>query len=407
MLRSARQPVILALSVFCHCIAVLSYLLDLPSLGLPAGWTAQYMALAGSSFAFSLAVCLFAERRFALYAMAAQTICLLLIASPTPARSGIVLLLASPLIIEIASFLPSPGHLIAGLSVVVFLTIHPRPQLLWGQPAAPDPLGDTVLLGTILGVILALALLLRRASLKREEALREIARLDEAYDRIADVNASFQDALTSVEAESSIRERRRITREIHDIVGYTLANQQMMIEASLLVIGADERRLRELLLMAREGVAEGIQETRKTLYALRSNGEGGPEALNLLYKVARNFQKVTGVNVRVEFTNVRASFDERTRLTLYRLIQESLINSVRHGKAKNVSIIFWDEGGWITVAIEDDGVGAPDIEEGIGLKGMRERVTSLGGELYAGSAAGGFVVRVRLPVEQPSAGVVE
>jgi signal transduction histidine kinase len=384
-----------------------AFLLDLPYLGLPAGWTVQFMGLLGASFAFSLVVCLFSRKRSALYAMTAQTICLLLIANPTPARSSIVLLLGSPLIIEIASFLPPPGHLIAALAVVALMTIRPRPQMLWGQPTPPNPLGDTIVLGTILGVILTLALILRRATLKREEALSEIARLDEAYDRIADVNASFQDALASMETESSIRERRRITREIHDIVGYTLTNQQMMIEASLLVIGSDERRLRELLLMAREGVAEGIRETRKTLYALRSIGEGGPETLNLLYKVAKNFQKVTGVKVNVEFTNVRSSFDERTRRTLYRLIQESLINSVRHGKAKNVSIIFWDEGGWITVAIEDDGMGAPDIEEGIGLKGMRERVASLGGELYAGNAAGGFVVRVRLPVDQPFVGVAE
>ena len=407
MLRFARQPAILLLSVLCHCLAVLTYLLDLPSLELPAGWTVQFLALAGASLAFSLVVCLSSERLIARYMIAAQAVCLLLIASPTPARSAGVLLLGAPLLIEIASFLPSPGHWIAGPAVVALLTIRPRPQLLWGRPAAVDPLGDRILLGAILGAILTLALLLRQAVIKREEALREIARLDEAYDRIGDVNASFQDTLNTVEAESSVRERRRVTRDIHDIVGYTLTNQQMMIEASLLLIGTNERRLRELLLMAREGVAEGIQETRKTLYALRSIGEGGPEALNLLYKVAKNFQKVTGINVAVEFTNVRANFDERTRLTLYRLIQESLINSVRHGKARNVSIIFWDEGGWITVTIEDDGIGAPDIAEGIGLKGMRERVSSLGGELWAGNAAGGFVVRVRLPAEQPPAEAAE
>jgi signal transduction histidine kinase len=299
--------------------------------------------------------------------------------------------------IEIASFLPSPAHYIAGPVAVAVLTLFRRPEMLWGQLALRRELPDILVVGTTLTVILTLATFLRGMIGRHREALGEIAHLDSAIDRIVHINASFQDALTSVEAVSSVRERRRITGEIHDIVGYTLTNQQMMIEASLLLAGNGPGRLRELLLMARDGVAEGLQETRRILYSLRSIEEEAPKDLNLLVRVAKNFQNVTGVRVTVELANVRSSFDARTRLTLYRLIQESLINSIRHGKAKNVSIIFWDEGDWITVTIHDDGIGSPSIEEGIGLKGMRERVSALGGEMTAGNAPGGFELRVRLP----------
>jgi signal transduction histidine kinase len=399
MFRFPPELAILGLSIACHSFAVLVYFLSLPSLGLPPQWTLQFLALAGASLLFSIIACASSGKRRSRAVIAAQFACLILIGSPTPTAAGIELLLGGPLILEIASFLPSPEHLIAGPVVVALLTLLRRPELAWGRATGHNAPGDIILLGTVLAVILTLAILLRRASAKHGEALHEIDRLDAAIDHIVDINASFQDALTSMETESSVRERRRITREIHDIVGYTLTNQQMMIEASLLLSGSDSGRLRELLLMARDGVAEGLQETRKTLYALRAMGEGGPEDLNLLFKMAKNFEKVTGVRVSVKLTNLRRSFDERTRLTLHRLIQESLINSFRHGKAKSVSVHFWDEGDWIAVTIHDDGTGSSGITEGIGLKGMRERVGSLGGEFFAGNASDGFVVRARLPVE--------
>ncbi len=399
MLGFTPELAILGVSVVCHGFAVLEFFLAAPSLGLPPQWTWQFLSLAGASFAVSVAVCLAARKRYAYLALVAQLACLLLIASPSPSPTSIEILLGAVLVLEIASILPAPAHALAGVFVVCLLTFMRRPSLLWGQQTGGKSLGDLVLLGTMLSVILVTALLLRRASSRQREAVREITHLDDAIDRIVNVNASFQDALASMESQSSALERKRITREIHDIVGYTLTNQQMMIEASLLLAGGSPGRLTELLLMAKEGVAEGLQETRKTLYALRSIGERAIQDLNLLQKVATTFERVTGVHVSMEFTNIRNSFDEHTRLTLHRLIQESLINALRHGKARNVSVHFWEEDNWISVTIQDDGVGAPNIEEGIGLKGMRERVSTLGGELFASNAPDGFLVRVRLPAE--------
>jgi signal transduction histidine kinase len=399
MLAFSPELSIFALSVVCHGFAVLEYFLAVPSLGLPPQWTWQFLALVAASFLVSIVACATSRKKLAYFALAAQLACLLLIASPSPSPTSIEILLGAVLVLEIASFVAPPAHAAAGLFVDCLLTFMRRPSLLWGQQTGGKSVGDLILLGTTLTVILVIALLLRRASSRQREAVREIEHLDDAIDRIVNVNASFQDALVSMEIESSALERKRITREIHDIVGYTLTNQQMMIEASLLLAGSTSGRLTELLLMAKEGVSEGLQETRKTLYALRSVGEGAVQDLNLLQKVATTFERVTGVRVSIEFTNIRNSFDERTRLTLHRLIQESLINALRHGKARKVSVHFWEEDNWITVAIHDDGIGAPNIEEGIGLKGMRERVSALGGELSAGNALDGFVVRVRLPVE--------
>jgi signal transduction histidine kinase len=390
---------VLGLSVVGHGFAVLEYLLAVPSLALPPQWRWQFLSLVSTSLVVSAVACLSPGKRRSYVALAAQCACLLMVASPSPSPTSIEILLGAVLVLEIASLLTPPAHVAVGIFVVCLLTFMRRPRLLWGLQTEGKSLGDLILLGTTLALILVIALLLRRASSRQREAAREIDHLDDAIDRIVNVNASFQDALVSMESESSALERKRITREIHDIVGYTLTNQQMMIEACLLLAGSSPGRLTELLLMAKDGVAEGLQETRKTLYALRSIGEGAVQDLNLLQKVATTFERVTGVRVSMEFTNIRNTFDEHTRLTLHRLIQESLINALRHGKARRVLVHFWEEGTWLTVTIHDDGMGAPNIEEGIGMKGMRERVCALGGEFAAGNAQDGFVVRVRLPVE--------
>ena len=187
----------------------------------------------------------------------------------------------------------------------------------------------------------------------------EAERLDSAIDRIADVNASFQGALAVAEESSVRKERNRITREIHDIVGYALTNQQMMLEASLMLVGPGDGRLRELLSMARDGVAEGIRETRKTLYELRRIEEPFDLGFGVLLKVARNFESVTGD------TRLRR-FHERPRRPRQRGLALDLpAHPGKHDQLfqarpcpKNIAITFREDASSIHVLVRDDGRGA-------------------------------------------------
>jgi signal transduction histidine kinase len=84
---------------------------------------------------------------------------------------------------------------------------------------------------------------------------------------------------------------------------------------------------------------------------------------------------------------------------IFRVCQEALTNSLRHGKAKNVNIILRSSGNKLSLFIFDDGCGCSQIKKGFGLSGMEQRVKDLGGTLVFGSdGESGFNIRMEIPL---------
>ena len=91
--------------------------------------------------------------------------------------------------------------------------------------------------------------------------------------------------------------------------------------------------------------------------------------------------------------------------TAYRIVQESLTNIARHAAAATASVRIDYRPDAVVIQVDDDGTATPDSAPvpGVGLLGMRERVTALGGRLRAEARSeGGFTVHAELPVEQTS-----
>jgi len=401
--RSAAELVLAALVVGCHAIAALLFLLERSTYDLPPEWSLQFDVLLGLSLCLLLLATLWREAGRAKALIVFAFLCYILLCYPLPSHTGLRIALGMPLIMLTVVVFPLPDHFVIGFAFIGITLLLEGPALVWGRRTSGAPPSDAIGLAAVLVFVLALAATLKELAESRRRALGEVMRLDSAIDRIADVNASFQEALAVAEEEYVLKERNRITREIHDIVGYAFTNQQMMLEAALMLVGDEGGRLRELLCMAREGVADGLRETRKTLYELRKMDEPRSPDFGVIVKVARNFEAVTGVRVSVDFTNARGDLESQAWMSVYRLIQESMINSFRHGKAKNIAITFREDQDSLFILVRDDGSGAPVLAEGIGLKGMRERVSALGGDFSAANAADGFAVRARIP-KRPAPG---
>jgi signal transduction histidine kinase len=86
-------------------------------------------------------------------------------------------------------------------------------------------------------------------------------------------------------------------------------------------------------------------------------------------------------------------------MALYRIVQAGLTNSFLHGRARNVRVLIQGVEGTLHLSIEDDGSGAMEVHEGIGLAGMRERLSPFGGTLTYEGAEGGFLVKATVPLE--------
>ena len=129
------------------------------------------------------------------------------------------------------------------------------------------------------------------------------------------------------------------------------------------------------------------------------------EGIVALSEMVKNFEKLSGIKVifRVSEKFWRISADQT--MVIYRLIQEFLSNSIRHGKAAEVRIFLNFLPSGLRIHIRDDGVGCSNIVEGVGLRGIRERVKVWGGSLEYFSREGeGFELVATLESDKIGAG---
>jgi signal transduction histidine kinase len=231
-----------------------------------------------------------------------------------------------------------------------------------------------------------------RGSVERAETAEELsARLE----REREANA----------LRAVVEERTRIARELHDIVGHSVS--VMTVQASGVrrrLRPEQEEELDALLAVERTG-REALAEMRRVVGALRDPQEDlslapqpSLQRVDTLVAQARE----AGLPVDLEVQGEPVPLPGGVDLTAYRLVQEGLTNAIKHAEAQHADVRIRYDGGHVEIEVSDDGRGVdgrrPSVG-GIGLVGMRERVSIYGGELEAGPRPeGGFRLRARLPV---------
>jgi signal transduction histidine kinase len=165
------------------------------------------------------------------------------------------------------------------------------------------------------------------------------------------------------------------------------------------------------LLAIQEASGDAMRELRATLEVLRdSDGPDGPDdrpadsrldRLDDLVERARS----TGLPTTVTISGVRHELPAEVDRAAYRIVQEALTNVSRHAGGAAAAVRIGYGGAELVVQVDDDGLASRDTPPvpGVGLLGMRERVTALGGRLSAEPRPeGGFTVRAELPLGEPS-----
>jgi signal transduction histidine kinase len=108
--------------------------------------------------------------------------------------------------------------------------------------------------------------------------------------------------------------------------------------------------------------------------------------------------RAAGLEVTLDERGDPAAVPAMPAIAIYRVVQESLANTLKHAGASRAEVTIDYRPGSVVVEVTDNGRGAPAAGEGHGLAGMRERVSALGGVLTAGPVPGGFAVRADIPV---------
>jgi len=188
-------------------------------------------------------------------------------------------------------------------------------------------------------------------------------------------------------------ERVRIARELHDVLGHHLAALTIQLDLARRKTEGDARApLNEAY-----GVAQRmLADVRGTVSRMRADRYDLRGALDALVKAVPEPSIELAMPAGLEVSDAACAH------VALRCIQEAITNTVKHARAKSVRVALAREGTDLMVTIEDDGVAAGPIRIGNGLRGMRERIEELGGDLEVESVAGrGTLVRARLPVADP------
>ena len=196
------------------------------------------------------------------------------------------------------------------------------------------------------------------------------------------------DALRRVVAAQEL-ERRRLARELHDETGQALTS--ILLGLRTVEDARGEEQLRAAVGGVRELVRSTLQDVRQLAVELRPKALDDFGLVAALERLTEGFAEQTGIALAFESALPEKRLPPEIETALYRIVQESLTNVVKHARASHVSISLGRKRGAVTVVVEDDGVGFDPgraREEGLGLIGMRERVALVGGKLTIESRPG-------------------
>ncbi|MEQ0563857.1 histidine kinase [Amycolatopsis sp. NEAU-NG30] len=199
-------------------------------------------------------------------------------------------------------------------------------------------------------------------------------------------------------------ERLHIARELHDSLTHQISVIKVQAEVAVHLAQKRGEEVPDALLAIRDAGREAARELRATLEALRDDDKNPPHGLDDVPGLVDR-ARTAGLDARLTIEGRRDDVPAAVGRTAYRIVQESLTNVARHAAAATASVRIDVRPGTLVVRVDDDGTATVDTppEPGVGLLGMRERVTALGGQLHAEPRReGGFSVRAELPVDHPA-----
>lgn len=217
-------------------------------------------------------------------------------------------------------------------------------------------------------------------------------------DKLKKANQDLKEYANSIEELTLLKERNRISRDIHDSVGHSLST--IIIQLGAIEKLANENQDRNITQMAeqlRSFSKESLEAVRRAVRELKPKEYDEYKNILGLEELIKNFQKLSGVNVRLKVSKETWTLTAEQFGTIYRVVQEFLSNAIRHGQANKVDIIMNFTKESLIMILKDDGKGTNEIKLGIGLKGIEERVGEIGGDVdYHSSLGKGFYLKIKI-----------
>ena len=227
-------------------------------------------------------------------------------------------------------------------------------------------------------------------------AITERHRIEEELRMAFQANRELNSYLALSEKIAEDRERKRIAREIHDTLGHALTGISAGIDAVKVLVDIDTNRAKEQLNNVSVVVRDGIRDVRGSLNKLRPGALENNTLKEALIKIIREYEAISNLEIHLLYKWDNIDLDIAKEDIVFRVIQESITNSVRHGHAKTIWIELLEEEEAYVMTIQDDGVGFDELHYGYGLKQMQERLMIIGGSVRFENRDG-FYTHIKIP----------
>ena len=227
-------------------------------------------------------------------------------------------------------------------------------------------------------------------------AITERHRIEEELRMAFQANRELNSYLALSEKIAEDRERKRIAREIHDTLGHALTGISAGIDAVKVLVDIDTNRAKEQLNNVSVVVRDGIRDVRGSLNKMRPGALENNTLKEALIKIIREYEAISNLEIHLRYEWDNIDLDIAKEDIVFRVIQESITNSVRHGHAKTIWIELLEEEEAYVMTIQDDGVGFDELYYGYGLKQMQERLMIIGGSVRFENRDG-FYTHIEIP----------
>jgi signal transduction histidine kinase len=384
-----------------HALALVQFISSFSRSGLTANWLPQGVFLIALSAAVAYILVLGIARGLSFWpTLGFRCLVYLLAVYPSGATLGFELTLLATLVYEIVLVAEVPASAIistamTGITLLVsmfgtawYRTV-PRPNASWAITLALFP-----------AVVMSFSVALKRMRGFALNQRRLIAQLNNASLMLMETNVSLQDHILVRDAHVLELERNRISRELHDTVGYTLMNIIATQKAAYELSKRDADEARRFISQSITQAEQGLKETRMALRVLRERAPDVPSLPDAVDRLVRAFDH-THIRIVPHYGNLRQSYGQEVDQAMFKFIQEAITNAIKHGNATRIDISFWNDDRRLVAVVRDDGDGmlpGERLQEGLGMKGMHERMEGLGGEIFSGNTLDGFRIRASVPL---------
>jgi len=239
----------------------------------------------------------------------------------------------------------------------------------------------------------------------------ENGRIRRLNKKLGEANNKLREYAFELEHMAEVRERNRLAREIHDTLGHTLTGIIMSADAGLALFDTAPEESRKRIQIVAQSARDGLNDVRRSIKALRPDALEKTSLAEALETLITNLKSAASVDVIYKQEAGSLVFAQDEENTLYRIVQESMTNALRHGHASEITIHLTRRDNMITIDVRDNGLGCgeEEVKEGFGLRHMRERLSLLGGSFTCGDrreleedSERGFYIIASLPIREKS-----